>query len=439
MSRAIPSCVLLPILATPFAVRGAPYVSCEPASPVPSNSIVCAASCSTQAADLIAPVLGEYDWFGSAVAVSGNVAIVGAPNASVSGAAYVYARQGNGWALQAALLPSNPTGYFDEFGTSVAIHGNTAVVGAPGRQSRPYVPTGAAYVFERFGQSWREVAILTSPLPLAGAWFGHSVGLHGSTAVVGAPYYYGDSTGASGAAFVFERRGDRWVEAAELSSPSSAPGPYDGFGWDVAISGPSVVIGAPSERVAGLDGAGAVYTFEPHGSRWELQSSLVASDPVYLGHHGISVAIDGNSIIAGAVGAGSPGTGAAYTTGAAYVFERTGQAWNEQSKLVATDSNGPNTFGCDVEIRGGVAIIGGGWDALPAGGGLGSAYVFRRQHDDWNEEAKLVPSDPSPSDGFGFRVAICAGLFLVSAPFQDVLGVLDAGSVHVFEIGPSGN
>jgi hypothetical protein len=200
---------------------------------------------SGQQAELTASDGASGDQFGWSVAISGSTAVVGADTPNGTGAAYVFVRSGTTWSQQAELTASDGTSN-DEFGRSVAISGDTAMVGAHAKNSA----TGAAYVFVRSGTTWSQQAELTARDRRAGDFFGNRVAISGSTVVVGAPF----KNSATGAAYVFVR-GTTWFQQAELTASDGVSGDF--FGGSVAISGRTAVVGAPFKNSA----TGAAYVF----------------------------------------------------------------------------------------------------------------------------------------------------------------------------------
>jgi hypothetical protein len=234
------------------------------------------------------------DYFGISVAVYGSTAVVGAYQKQFGlGAAYVFVRSSTLWSQQAKLTPADP-GSNDQFGVSAAMSGSTVVVGAWGKDSA----TGAAYVFVRSGSVWSEQAKLTASDAVAGNQFGVSVGVSGTTAVVGAN---GNNSG-EGAAYVFVRSGRTWSQQAELTASDAATGNVGSFATSVAIYGSTALIGAPS---------GEAYVFARSGTAWSQQAELTASDATN-DYFGESVANYGSTAIVGASGTLAQ-SGAAYT------------------------------------------------------------------------------------------------------------------------------
>jgi hypothetical protein len=327
-----------------------------------------------QQAYLKASNTGDFDVFGSSVAISGETAVIGAQNedsnatgvngdqsnnsASNSGAAYVFVRSGNTWSQQAYLKASN-TGAGDQFGFSVAISGETIVVGAVGEDSNATgvngdqsnnsaTDSGAAYVFVRSGSTWSQQAYLKASNTEAGDQFGASVAISGETIVVGAlgedsnargvnGNQSNNSTAFAGAAYVFVRSGSTWSQQAYLKASNTDLASQ--FGHSIGISGEMIVIGAPGEssNATGINGnqsdisaidAGAAYVFVRSDGTWSQQLYLKASNTEERDRFGFAVAISGETILVGARDEDSNATGvngnqsenSALDSGAVYVF-----------------------------------------------------------------------------------------------------------------------
>jgi hypothetical protein len=251
----------------------------------------------SQQAALTDPGATVGDQFGQSVAITGSTTVIGAPGGSGAGVAYVFVRSGTAWAQQTELTAADAASG-DDFGSSVAISGSTALVGNPFHNSN----TGTASVFVRSGTSWSQQTELTDPGATANDQFGHSVAITGSTAVVGTPGGAG-----TGVAYVFVRSGTSWSQQAELTAVGGAAG--DKFGSSVTVSGTTAVVGAD----AGNAGTGAAYTFVRAGTAWTQQAELTASGGAAGDDFGHSVAIAGSTIVAGADGTSS-------SAGAAYLF-----------------------------------------------------------------------------------------------------------------------
>ncbi len=236
------------------------------------------------------------------------------------------------------------------------------IVGAPFSNSVE-IQSGSAYVFVRNLNTWPEQAKLTASDAAAYDNFGSSVAISGDVAIVGAPY--ADTSGTfSGSAYVFVRNLDTWEEQAILTASDAAAG--DKFGSSVAISGDVVIVGVPDDDDAGSR-SGSAYVFERNGNTWEEQAKLTASDAVTRNEFGSSVAISGDVAIVG--------MDYRYSSGHAYVFVRNGNTWEEQAKLTASDAAEGDYFGRSVAISGDVAIVGAEYNS-DAGFASGSAYIY---------------------------------------------------------------
>ena len=361
------------------------------------------------------------DYFGYSVAISGNVAIVGAvledSGGDGAGAAYVFQRSGGSW-TQAAKLTASDAQSDDVFGTSVAISGDIAIAGATEEGS-----SGAVYIFQGSGSSWTQVAKLTASDTYN--YFGCSIAISGDVAIIGA---YG---GPGGAAYIFQGSGGSWTQRAMLIASDAQFS--DAFGTSVAISGDIAIVGDNNEDSGG-DGAGAAYVFQGSGGSWTQVAKLTASDAQSNDDFGGSVAIGpanggtgSNVVIVGADWENSGGNGA----GAAYVFQGSGGSWTQVAKLTASKAQSYIRFGCSVAINRDVAIIGAfGEDS--GGDGAGAAYVFQGSGGSWTQVAKLIAPDAQSKDYFGRSVAISGDIVIIGAGWEDS-GGSESGAAYVFE------
>jgi FG-GAP repeat protein len=237
----------------------------------------------------------------------------------------------------------------DFFGVSVAVSGDTIVVGAWDNDGGSE-NSGSAYVFVRSGVSWTEQQKLTASDAAAGDDFGGSVAIDGDTAVVGARLN-DDAGDSSGSAYVFVRSGTTWTEQQKLTASDAAE--RDSFGESVAVSGDTAVVGARWNDDAG-DSSGSAYVFVRSGTTWTEQQKLTASDAAEGDFFGISVAISGDTAVVGVRNDDVVGI----NSGSAYVFVRSGTIWTEQQKLTASDAAAVDRFGLDVAISGDTVVVG---------------------------------------------------------------------------------
>lgn len=258
--------------------------------------------------------------FGRAVALDGDTLLVGAPGTTIggvsfAGSAYVFVRRGGSWSQQAVLAPPDGVGAY-EFGWAVALSGNTALVTAPIADTAAGTAAGKSYVFVRSGTSWAWQATLVASDGQANDYLGTAAALQGDTAVLGA--YNALVRGAyfAGKAYVFSRSATTWTQEAQLLPSKSEDGAE--FGIAVAISGQTVAVGAHGDSPIGVSRAGQVHTFERSGTpaSWRETQLARAPDPLKQGRFGTSVALSGSTLIAGAPG----GNRDASLGGSAYVF-----------------------------------------------------------------------------------------------------------------------
>lgn len=313
------------------------------------------------------------------------------------------------------LLPDDGAP-FDLFGQSAAIEGDTAVIGASGDGTKP----GSAYVFTRSGTIWAQQK-LTASDGEGDDSFGRDVALSGDTLVIGAPKDDDRGT-ASGSAYVFVRSGTTWSEQAKLHAFDGAR--LDGFGTSASVDGDLVVIGAPAADIAGHVNSGAAYIFRRNGTGWVLEAWLTPSDRAALDFFGVSVSLDGDTVVIGADDDDDNGS----RSGSAYVFTLSGGSWRQQAKLTASDGAPGDQFGTEVALDADTAIV----SAHDDGAASGSAYVYTRSGTSWSQQAKLLASDSSRGDFFGSSVATDGDLAVVGAEGDDISGTVNAGSAYVF-------
>ena len=295
----------------------------------------------------------EDDEFGYSVSLSGDTAVIGAflddDNGSQSGSAYVFVRNGTGvWVEQQKLLASDAA-YDDRFGSSVSVSDDTAVISAVGNDDNGD-SSGSAYVFVRDGSGvWREQQKLLASDAAENDYFGRSVSVSGDTAMIGA-YEDDNNTGDFySSVYVFERDGTGvWREQQKLTASDAAA--FDEFGRSVSVSGDTAVIGASwNVYYSSGDDSGSAYVFERDGTGvWREQQKLTASDAVGDNLFGISVSLSGDTAVIGA----NYYDGYGPYSGSAYVFERDGTGvWREQQKLTASDVMLPRVIALVVPCR----------------------------------------------------------------------------------------
>jgi len=323
---------------------------------------------------------------------------------------------------QFKLTASDPAAG-DQFGNTVSVSGDTAVVGAWSDDDAGSA-SGSAYVFTRSGSTWTQQQKLTASDAAAGDGFGWSVSVWGDTAVVGASSN-DDAGSASGSAYIFTRNGSTWTQQAKLTASDAAEGEF--FGCSVSVSGDTAVVGAQG-NTAMLSRPGSAYVFTRNGSTWTQQAKLTASDAAAGDLFGDPVSVSGDTAVVGAYGNDDAGS----WSGSAYVFTRSGGVWTQQAKLTASDAAADDWFGISVSVSGDTAVVGSDWDD-DAGRNSGSAYVFKRNGSTWTQQAKLTASDAAEGDWFGVSVSVWGDTAVVGSSFDDDAG-LYSGSAYVFDL-----
>jgi len=266
-----------------------------------------------QQAKLAADDGAAYDEAGFSVAIDADTVLVGAPFANASqGKAYVFTRTGTDWAPQATLAADDGAAS-DRFGLSLKVAGDTAIVGSPSAAIGANGYQGAAYVFARDAGAWSLETKLTASDGAAFDEFGISVALDADTAVVGA--HYADVVfSGQGAAYAFVRDGGTWTQQGKLVADDAFFG--DEFGFSVAVSGDTAAVGSLFADAGGTENEGEAYIFSRAAGAWSEAAKLFPDTATMGGEFGIGVAIEGTTAVVGAESAPVDGE----FRGAAYVF-----------------------------------------------------------------------------------------------------------------------
>jgi hypothetical protein len=354
------------------------------------------------------------DRYGSALAVAGDVALVGAaledgPAGADSGRVHWFERADGEWRYRGPIDAPDAE-VEDRFGVAVAIDGELAAIGAYWDIIDGRVDQGSVYLFRRAGQQWRFERKLTASDGRARDYFGFALALSGDLLLVGA-------RGAAlpfldqGAAYVFRRRGGDWQQEARLDLPTPASAAY--FGAAVALSGELAVVGAPGVSAgAGRANAGAAYVFAASPGGWVLRHALQAANPVAGAAFGFAVAADREHWLIGAPGEPF----AALAAGGAYLYRA--RDGGLESVLRASAPQPGENLGIAVALAGSEILLGAsGWDSA-SGRDAGLVRVYLRSAGHWQETAALESIDSKPGDGFGRALALADGSRLVGSPFK---------------------
>lgn len=364
----------------------------------------------------------DYSFFGMSVAISGDTMIVGAP--FTAGVTYIYVWNGSSWVHQATLMASGGLSD-DSFGVSVAIDGDTAVIGEPFDAGIAGHDQGSAYVFCREGSTWTLRTKLIASDADQEDEFGYSVAVAGDLVVVGAYEDDGPAGENQGSAYVFVQNGGAWIQEAKLTSDDAHS--WDLFGCSVGASADTVIVGAYR---ASVGSTGSAYIFVQNGGMWTQQAELFDIDPQQYDEFGWSVAISGDTVI---VGSPLDGKSIGKNRGAAFVYVRNGSSWTLQHRFTAVEPGVEESyaFGTAVDISGDMVVVGAPGYLYPYWTD-GFAYVFRRMNGEWVEQYSITSLDSDVGDLYGAAVATNGFLAVASAP-QDECGLFNyKGSLYVF-------
>ncbi len=349
-----------------------------------------------------------------------------------SGAAYVFRRDNDGlWAQEAYLKPSMVGAGFG-FAHSVAIHDDVIAIGA-WKETDVETDSGAVYVFRRTGSEWNLEARLESENIDRADRFGTSVAVHGDTIVVGAEQEQSNGSSPtnndfdfSGAAYVFRREGAQWQQEAYLKAFNVERGVR--YGQAVAVYGDTVAVGCEREKSttqginalpANSDGTrvGAVYVYSRNGGTWTQQAHIKASNAETGDAFGESIALSDNLLVVGAPGEDSGSLGVdgnqvsntALDSGAAFVFRRSGDTWTQEAYVKPSNTTEADGFG-RVAINDNRMVV--------ASYEANTAYLFTNEASTWSETAVLSASNGHPQDYFGYQVGVSSDAIVVASPLQ---------------------
>jgi hypothetical protein len=368
------------------------------------------------------------DNFGYSVAISGNTAIVGSPYANQvqgipkSGTVQIYVRNDstNNWDEQTRLTSTDN----GAFGIRVAISGDTAVVA---NLNYPSNPPRSAYVYTRTENVWSDPVRLTADAGTDPV-FGFSVAISGNTILVG---------GTSGV-YVFERGGNNWTHQATLNLGTGTQ-EGDGFGLASAIDGNTAVVGACYRKIGASPGRGAAYVFTRSGANWSSPQEIVGDNqPNAL--FGASVAVSGARMVIGAFLTDVFSNSQVINDqGAAYAFVRsTNGNWLKTQQITAKVGAKDQHFGFSVSLSGQNLIVGapgeGGEVSLGGSAPPGAAYTFVLTDDTWEDEQKFEDTNADRKADFGHSVSIDSSTLIAGAPLDTINTHALQGSAYIYEM-----
>jgi hypothetical protein len=362
--------------------------------------------------------------------IDGDRMIVGAPieNSPLGGllgAAYVYERVGNTWSLKDVLadsqggVASNPF-----FGTAISLDGDQAAVGAGGTMIAAG-QNGYVFTFVKPGPNWVQEAKLAAGEQSIG--FGFAVDMKGDTLLIGSPHPgYGGSGIISGKAFIFVRQASGWTKQAKLTIPYALGS--DRFGYAVALQGDTAFIGSPGIPASPWIAAGSVYVYRRAGKLWYLQQEIVPDDSQIGDFFGGSLAVDGDTLVVGSRGLLDPVLGSTVGDGGAYVFARHGDMWVQEAKFVPQARTIGCSSGWSVALNGSLIALGAPNGYPPDGG---ACFVYSRFGKQWFEVLKVSPFK-GDADAFGFSMALDGDSLAIGAPVDKTFP--DGGAAYVYRI-----
>lgn len=323
----------------------------------------------TQTAKLVADDGAASDGFGSSVATNGGVIFVGAPYATINGnggqgAVYVFDNGDNGWSQTAKLVASDGSGN-NNFGWSVAVSGNNIIVGAPAAHALQ----GIAYIFTLNDSGWTQAAELTASNGTPFCDFGYSVAISGDKALIGSQGFPGDNT-YKGAAYVFQKGDSGWAEQAILRP--DVPNLGDFFGIAVALEAHTALVGAYGNKYSGGPGKGAVFAFSDASGSWAQAQKITANDGKKSDYFGLYVSVDGDQAV---IGAPYATIGSNTSEGSAYLFTNQNGTWTQMRKFLPSPGAAQVHFGA-AAIDGNTIVVG-AWNAATGGSDHpGGAYIY---------------------------------------------------------------
>jgi hypothetical protein len=316
----------------------------------------------------------------------------------------------------------------DQFGRKVSLSGNFAVIGAA-QDNVTGIQNGSAHVFQFDGEQWNFMQMLTDPSSADGDFFGVSVSISGNYIVIGASQADVSGNAEQGTASVFYFDGSSWVFMQQLTDPVGGAG--DNFGSSICIHNNTIIVGSNQDDVS-FTNQGSAHIFQFDGSSWVYVQQLTAPDGAADDLFGHSVAVSGEYAV---VGSYLDDVGADANQGSAYVFHFNGSSWDFQQQLTDLLGTAQDNFGYSVAISGNYIITGAYHDDAQVANG-GSANVFHFDGSSWIYMERLIDTNPTSNEQFGYHVSISGKYALVGANRDNTVG-MDRGAVTIYHrVGP---
>jgi hypothetical protein len=343
--------------------------------------------------------------YGRSVAIDGDLVAVGAGGDGADGAVYLYKRQGMIYVFEEKLVDPDGTPE-SEFGRTVAIQGNKVIIGARFAQVGDQERAGAVYVFGKHGDFWQFEDKISSPSPEFEDNFGRALAIQGNLLVVTARKENQNANDV-GAAYVFTYKNGEWKYQSKITAGDPVAKAY--FGQSVALLGDRLVIGA---RNADPNAAGGFYLFQKSEDGWMEIAKVTPLEGQSDDQYGFTIVFSGDTIVVGARRADSGGL---TNSGAVFVYTVKGDSVELVTRLTASDASEGDEFGQSVAIAGDVIAVGAWRDKIDDNGKQGSIYLFHRKGGQWIETDKIIASDGTTGDEFGYSLSAFGNLMVTGA------------------------
>ena len=365
--------------------------------------------------------------FGGAIAVEGNVLVVGAtgPFRTGAGSAYVYRWNGSAWVFEARLTAASTL----NFGWSVAVEGTHIVVGAPESDVAGVFRAGSAYAFEHSGGSWGSGISLPATNRVFESVFGTSMSINDSRLVVGGLGRTSEGGFWTGKIWFYDFVSGAWVERGRATQGD--PQANDYFGSTLDISGNRMIVGAFNTNASNPDSPSKAYIFEFNASTrlWTEVQKLTQTGGAVSDRFGESVSISGDVAIVGAPFADPAGKDDA---GSLYVFRYNGTNWAQEQVLTSADIAAADRFANSVRVRDGVILASSHGADLPGIVNAGAAYLFSHNGVQWLQDSKVTAATPVASDLFGLAVGLSDRRVFLGATGADIGATVNAGALYTY-------
>ena len=355
-----------------------------------------------------------FDNFGNSVSISGEYAIIGSSEDKIKGkeqqgSAYIFHRTNGVWKEEFKLIAFDGEA-MDNFGCSVCICGDYVIIGASGDEINGKNGQGSAYIFQRIGDIWHQKSKLISPFGRNNDFFGIRVALSANHAIVGSPLDDSGGVTNQGAAYIFKKVNEKWVFESVLYADDALRKDYVGYGFkfgcSVSLLGDFAVVGSYEDDINTNIHQGSAYIFKRIGTNWVQQTKLVANDGVKGDYFGWQVSIYDDLI---AISSRNSSSKKQKDIGAVYIFQNVHGTWVQRQKLTAFDSVEGGSFGSDLALYKNHLIVSSLTRAKSANESeQGIIYVYENLNKEWTFVNQIIEPNTGDSD---FPVGVTVGIF----------------------------